>query len=137
MNIIVVLFYGSHACDRYSPAAAATNQADGRTRHRIGSDLGTAYRRLARDNRSRIRCGRCCRSRGRRRRIRLTQVVLDGDVHEDGEDEKRDDDVDARRDAEQSAAGERQRRSEALQQPEVLEGGFVKVDDGGRRRCRQ
>jgi len=52
------------------------------------------------------------------------QPVLGYDVQHDGEDEQRHDDVEANRDAEQSARGVRQRQTDALQKPEVVERDF-------------
>ena len=53
--------------------------------------------------------------------IRLTQMVLDGDVQNNGDDQKGDDQIEPGRDAECGAGAEGQGCTESLQQPETLE----------------
>jgi len=54
----------------------------------------------------------------------LSQPVLGHDIQHDGKNEQRDDDVQANRDAEQRAGSVRQRKADALQEPEVVKSDF-------------
>ena len=52
------------------------------------------------------------------------QPVLGYDIHHDGNNDERDDDVEASRDAQQHARRVRQRQADALQKPEVVKRDF-------------
>ena len=64
------------------------------------------------------------------------QPVLGGHVQHDGENEQRDDEVEANGDAEQRARRVRQRQPDALQKPEVVKRDFrLDTSVGATRRC--